>query len=65
MHTTASIPVDLKSPGQVLACMGLLEAAEVLFGGVEGHFEWTASQAKLVLRADGDKNPLEGVLEFL
>ena len=34
-HTTASIPVDLKSPGQVLACMGFLEAAEVLLGGVE------------------------------
>ena len=65
MHTTASIPVDLKSPGQVLAYMGFLEAAEVLLGGVEGHFEWTASQAKFVLRADGDKNPFEGVLEFL
>lgn len=64
-HTTASIPVELESPGQVLACMGFLEAAEVLFGGVEAHFDWSEGQAKFVLRADGDKNPFEVVLEFL
>lgn len=64
-HTTASIPVDLKSPGQVLACMGFLEAAEVLLMGVEAHFDWSEAQAMFVLRADGDKNPFEVVLEFL
>lgn len=64
-HTTASIPVDLKSPGQVLACMGFLEAAEILLGGVAAHFDWCEAQAMFVLRADGDKNPFEVVLEFL
>lgn len=65
-HTTASIPVDLKSPGQVLACMGFLEAAEVLLGGVEAHFDWwSQAQATFLLSADGDKNPFEVVLEFL
>ena len=64
-HTTASIPVDLKSPGQVLACMGFLEAAEALLGGVEAHFDWTAAQATFVLHADGDENPFVAVLEFL
>lgn len=64
-HTTASIPVDLKSPGQVLACMGFLEAAEVLLGGVEARFDWSEAQATFVLRADGDKNPFVVVLEFL
>ncbi|MCG3191926.1 MAG: hypothetical protein DIJKHBIC_01155 [Thermoanaerobaculia bacterium] len=64
-HTTASIPVDLASPGQVLACMGFLEAAEVLAGGTEAHFDWSEAQATFVLRADGDKNPFEVVLEFL
>ena len=64
--TPAAIPVDLKSPGQVLACMGFLEAAEVLLGGVEAHFDWSAAQAKFVLRrAECDKNPFEVVLEFL
>lgn len=64
-QTTASIPVDLKSPGQVLACMGFLEAAEVLLGGVEAHFDWSGAQPTFVLRADGDENPFEVVLEFL
>jgi CRISPR-associated protein Csx14 len=64
-QTTASIPVDLKSPGQVLASIGFLEAAEVLLGGVEAHFDWSEAQATFVLRADGDKNPFEVVLEFL
>lgn len=64
-HTTAFIPVDLKSPGQVLACMGFLEAAEVLLGDVEAHFDWSEAQARFVLRADGDKNPFVVVLEFL
>lgn len=64
-HTTASIPVDLRSPGQVLACMGFLEAAEVLLGGVEAHFDWSGAQATFVLRADGDKNPFAVVLDFL
>lgn len=64
-HTTASITVDLKSPGQVLACMGFLEAAEVLLGGVEAHFDWSLPQAQFVLSANGDHNPFEVVLEFL
>ncbi len=64
-HTTASIPVDLKSPGQVLACMGFLEAAEILLGGVEAHFDWSEARATFVLRAAGDKNPFVVVLEFL
>jgi len=64
-HATASIPVDLKSPGQVLACMGFLEAAEVLLGGVEAHFDWSGAQPTFVLRANGERNPFEVVLEFL
>jgi len=64
-HTTASIPVDLKSPGQVLACMGFLESAEVLLGGVEAHFDWSVAQAMFVLRAEGDMNPFQVVVEFL
>ena len=64
-HKTASVPVDLKSPGQVLACMGFLEAAEVLLGDVEAHFDWSGTQPTFVLRADGHENPIEVVLEFL
>lgn len=64
-QTTASIPVELKSPGQVLACMGFMEAAEALLGGVEAHFDWSQSQARFVLCSKGDQNPFEVVLEFL
>src|SRR6186713_3568472 len=64
-QTTASIPVDLNSPGQVLACVGFSEAAEVLLGGIEAHFDWSQPQGRFVLRANGDKNPFEVVLDFL
>ena len=62
---TASIPVDVQSPGQVLACMGFLEAAEVLLGGVEGHFDWQGVPPVFVLAADGESNAFEAVLDFL
>lgn len=61
----ASIPVDIKNPGQVLACMGFIEAAEALCGGVEAHFAWNAALAQFVLSVDGDQNPFEVVLDFL
>ncbi len=64
-RVSASIPVDLKSPGQVFACSGFLEATEVLVGGAEAHFEWSELPARFVLAADGDKNPFEVVLDFL
>jgi CRISPR-associated protein Csx14 len=61
----ASIPVDLRNPGQVLACVGFLEAAEVLLEGVEGHFDWQGGQVTFVLAPDGHQNPFEAVLDFL
>jgi CRISPR-associated protein Csb3 len=64
-RTTRVIPIDLKNPGQVLACLGFLEAAEVLCGGVEGHFDWSEAPAHFVLCADGNKDPFEVVLQFL
>lgn len=45
--------------------MGFIEAAEVLLGGVEAHFDWSAAHTTFVFRADGDENPFEVVLEFL
>jgi CRISPR-associated protein Csx14 len=62
----ASIPVDLFNPGQVFACMGFLEAAEVLLGHAEGGFDWTnESEARFEVRAGGAESPVEAVLEFL
>lgn len=63
--TEVSIPVDEFNPGQVLACVGLLEAADVLQFEAEGLFNWSSSPTKFVLRAHGPANPLETVLDFL
>ena len=62
----ARIPVDLFNPGQVFACLGFLEAAEVLLGNAEGGFDWTdATDLRFRLRAAGEQNPVAAVLEFL
>jgi len=63
--TQASIPVDLFNPGQVFACMGFLEAADILLGKAQGRFEWGPSGNSFILRADGDENPVRAVLSFL
>ena len=39
--TSASIPVDLINPGQVLASLGFLETADALCSGAVGGFDWT------------------------
>jgi CRISPR-associated protein Csb3 len=64
--SAASIPVDLFNPGQVFACLGFLEAAEVLLGDAKGGFDWSDEEnATFVLRASGEGNPIETVLDFL
>lgn len=64
--TEATIPVDLFNPGQVFACLGLLEAADVLLGDAMGGFDWTNPGAvTFTLSAEGDRNPVEVVLDFL
>jgi CRISPR-associated protein Csx14 len=62
----AEIPVDLYNPGQVFACLGFLEAADILLGNAEGGFDWR-DEARVVfrLRAVGRESPVATVLEFL
>lgn len=51
----ASIPVDLFNPGQVFACLGLMEAAESLFGNVRGGFFWEPpSRAEFAIESDSN-----------
>lgn len=62
----ASIPVDLFNPGQVFACIGFAEAADVLLGDAEGCFDWSnRDAARFRLRACGDGNPIERTIRFL
>lgn len=61
-----SIPVDLFNPGQVLASLGFLEAADALCGDAEGGFDWSdEANVRFVLRTKGEENPFEVVLVFL
>ena len=60
------IPVDLYNPGQVFACLGFLEAADMVIGGAEGGFDWSdVGNVLFKLEAKGNRNPFEVVLEFL
>lgn len=62
----ASIPVDLLNPGQVFACIGFVEVADVLLGDAEGAFDWSnASDVRFWIRAQGTPSPVGTVLEFL
>ena len=62
----AQIPVDLTNPGQVFACLGFLEVADIILGDAEGGFDWSGEAAvKFRLRAKGEENPVKAVLGFL
>jgi CRISPR-associated protein Csb3 len=63
----ATIPVDLRNPGQVFACLGLMEAAEILVGPVEGSFGYRRAETNTVfsLAVGGPEDPVERVLAFL
>lgn len=62
----ASIPVDLANPGQVFACLGFLEAAELLLGDARGGFDWRdAADVRFRLAVRGGDDPAVRVLRFL
>jgi CRISPR-associated protein Csx14 len=63
----ATIPVDLRNPGQVFACLGLMEAAEVILGPSEGEFGYGAAESvtRFTLAAPGDADPVDAVVRFL
>ena len=61
----SSVPIDLFNPGQVFACLGIVEAADVLLGGAAGAFDWADSQSRFFVSAHGREPPVERVLRFL
>lgn len=65
-RSTSTIPVDLFNPGQVFACIGLMEAADQLLGGALARFDWRdGAHSSFELSAHGDTPPVEAVLAFL
>lgn len=63
--TESTIPVDLRNPGQVFACLGLLEAAEVLIGDAAAVFAWEGAQETFRVAGCGEEEPVSRVLRFL
>ena len=62
----SKIPVDLFNPGQVFACLGFMEVAEVLLGDAEAGFDWSdPKQAHFCLKAQGNEISVEAVLGYL
>ena len=62
----STIPVDLLNPGQVFACLGIMEAADILLGDAAAAFDWKGGQATIfrVSAADAEP-PVERVMRFL
>ncbi len=63
----AMIPVDLRNPGQVFACLGLMEASEILCGPTTGRFDYAGreTRTRFVIETAGDAEPVDVVLSFL
>ncbi len=62
----SAVPVDLTNPGQVFACLGFAEAADVLLGQAAAGFDWRdADLVRFRLEAAGDEAPVPRVLRFL
>lgn len=62
----SNIPVDLLNPGQVFACMGIVEAAMVLLGSARGTFDWSDElRPRFRVEAAGAVPPVREVLQFL
>lgn len=60
------IPVDLRNPGQVFACLGIVEAADVCLGNATGVFDWSDEcETMFRVMASGFEAPVERVLRFL
>ena len=63
----AAVSVDLLNPGQVFACLGLMEAAEILCGPCEGGFDYREfeTQTTFAIHVAGAEDPIAAVVKFL
>jgi len=60
------IEVTIKNPGQVFACLGFLELAQLLGAGGEGGFERLDRQrTRFLIEGEGGANPFAVALEFI
>jgi CRISPR-associated protein Csx14 len=65
---SATIPVDLRNPGQVFACLGFMEAAEILLARpCKGGFDYQDSETATAfsMEVGGPDDPIDTVVRFL
>ena len=61
----SSVPVDLLNPGQVFACLGFVEAADILLGEARGGFDWTGDGSAQFRVTAASEDPVARVLRFI
>ena len=61
----SSVPVDLLNPGQVFACLGFVEAADILLGEARGGFDWTGDGSVQFRVEAASEDPVARVLRFI
>lgn len=62
----STIPVDLMNPGQVFACLGIIELADILLGTPAATFDWRGDRGTLFrVSADGTEPPVKRAISFL
>ena len=59
------LPVDLLNPGQVFACLGIMEAADTLLGDAVAVFDWSRPEAVFRVSAAGVEKPVDRIMRFL
>lgn len=60
-RSKSTIPVDVLNPGQVFACYGLIELAELLCGDVRAGFV----DDRFVIEARGEVAPVKAAIDFI
>lgn len=64
--TRGGIPVDLLNPGQVFACLGIVEISEQIYGPTLSGFEWSDDGVcRFRVDSSGSEDPIGDALEFL
>ena len=62
----STVEVDLLNPGQVFACLGLMELADELLGSATAAFKFGFAKASEIrIRAQGEEPPIDCALRFL